>query len=67
MDTAARDETDGDYDGRVFGDCGEDGVLAYFKGVFELFLLGDRGGGIVGIVFVAFEDGVVRSENALRC
>ena len=39
MDTAARDETDGEYDGRVFGDCGEDGVLAYFKGFFELFCL----------------------------
>ena len=43
------------------------GVLAYFKGFFELFLLGDCGGGIVGVVFVAFEDGVVRSANARRC
>ena len=67
MDTTARDETDGEYDGRVFGDCGEDGRLAYFEGFFELFLLGDCGCGSVGVVFVAFEVGVVPSADPLRC
>ena len=61
---AAPDETNGEDNGGVFGDGGDDGVLAYFEGVFELFSFG--GIDVVVVVLVAFEDGGVRAQNALR-
>ena len=57
---ASLNQTDGDYNGSIFGNGCENGVLTYFYGIFEFILFfGDGIAFVIGGGVIAFDDSIV--------